>query len=72
MQLTIPIHQTLITINQTLLIELHKKGKLKGKSETVKQIKKGHFDKGPIGSVTKTVAMGLSLLFNPKKVVKEK
>jgi len=54
------------------LIELHQKGKLKGKCETVKQIKKGHFDKGPIGSVAKTVAMGLSLLFNPKKVVREK
>jgi Zn-finger nucleic acid-binding protein len=49
------------------LIELYKKGKLKGKSETVKQIKKGHFDQGPIGQVSKTIAMGLKMLFFKEK-----
>jgi Zn-finger nucleic acid-binding protein len=49
------------------LIDLHKEGKLKGKSETVKQIKKGRFDQGPIGQVSRTVAMGLKMLFFREK-----
>ena len=49
------------------LIDLHKKGKLKGKSETVKQIKKGRFDQGPIGQVSRTVAIGLKMLFFREK-----
>lgn len=54
------------------LLELQKKGKLKGKSETVKQIKKGKFDQGPIGQVSKTIAMALKMIFNPRSVMQEK
>ena len=45
------------------LIDLYEEGKLKGKSETAKQIKKGHFDKGPIGQASKTVALAFKMLF---------
>ena len=51
----------------TRLIELYEEGKLKGKSETVKQIKKGHFDRGPIGQVSKTVGMAFKMLFTTAK-----
>lgn len=45
------------------LIELYEKGKLKGKSETVKQIKRGHFDQGPIGQVSKTIGLAFRSFF---------
>mgnify|MGYP001361126689 CR=1 FL=1 len=45
------------------LIELYEKGKLKGKSETARQIRKGHFDQGAIGQVSKTVALAFKMLF---------
>lgn len=45
------------------LIELYEKGRLKGKSETARQIRKGHFDQGPIGQVSKTVALAFKMLF---------
>jgi hypothetical protein len=35
----------------------------KVKSETVKQIKRGHFDKGPIGQASKTIALAFKMLF---------
>jgi len=47
----------------TRLIEIYNKGKLKGKSETARQIRKGHFDQGPIGQVSKTVALAFKMLF---------
>lgn len=47
----------------TRLIELYEAGKLKGKSETAKQIRKGHFDRGPLGQVSKTVALAFKMLF---------
>jgi len=47
----------------TRLIDLYEAGKLKGKSETAKQIRKGHFDKGPLGQVSKTVGLAFKMLF---------
>jgi Zn-finger nucleic acid-binding protein len=47
----------------TRLVDLYEEGKLKGKSETAKQIRKGHFDQGPIGQVSKTVALAFKMLF---------
>lgn len=45
------------------LIDLYGDGKLKGKSETAKQIRKGHFDQGTLGQVSKTVALAFKMLF---------
>lgn len=45
------------------LIDLYEKGKLKGKSETARQIRKGHFDQGPLGQVSKSVALAFKMLF---------
>ena len=50
-------------ITSVAIMMLYEEGKLKGKSETAKQIKKGHFDKGPIGQVSKTVALAFKMLF---------
>lgn len=47
----------------TRLIDMYESGKLKGKSETVKQIRKGQFDQGPLGQVSKTVALAFKMLF---------
>jgi Zn-finger nucleic acid-binding protein len=45
------------------LIEIQKQGKLKGKSETVKQIRKGSFDQTPIGSATRMIGIAFKMLF---------
>lgn len=47
----------------TRLIELYEAGGLKGKSETARQVRKGHFDQGPLGQVSKTVALAFKMLF---------
>lgn len=44
------------------LIELVEKGKLKGKNETVKQLKKGKFDTSALGQVSKAVGVAFKLL----------
>lgn len=49
------------------LIDLQEAGKLRGKHETVKQIKKGHFDQGTLGQVSKTIAMALRMAFSAPK-----
>lgn len=45
------------------LIDLYDAGKLKGKSETARQIRKGQFDQGTLGQVSKTVALAFKMLF---------
>ncbi len=46
----------------TRLIELVEKGKIKGKNETVKQLKRGKFDKSPVGQVSRVVSVAFRLL----------
>ena len=44
------------------LIELYEEGKLKGKAETVKQIKKGHFDQGALGQAAKAISVAFRVI----------
>ncbi len=46
------------------LIELQEKGKLKGKAETVKQIKKGKYDQSALGSVSRVLTLALKAFFS--------
>lgn len=45
------------------LIDSHETKKLKGKSETVKQIRKGKFDQTPLGQASHLVGVALKMLF---------
>jgi Zn-finger nucleic acid-binding protein len=45
------------------LIDLKECGKLKGKSETAKQIRKGSFDRTPIGQASRMVGIAFKMLF---------
>lgn len=45
------------------LVELHGEGELKGKCQTVGQIKWGAFDQSALGQVARAILMALKLLF---------
>lgn len=45
------------------LIDLQEARQLKGKSETVAQIRKGSFDRTPIGQVSRLVGLAFKMLF---------
>lgn len=45
------------------LIDLYEKKELQGKSETVKQIRKGHFDRTPLGQASQMVKIAFKMLF---------
>jgi Zn-finger nucleic acid-binding protein len=47
----------------TRLIELYEKKQLSGKSETLKQIRKGKFDRTPVGQVSHMVKIAFKMLF---------
>lgn len=55
----------------TRLIELVEKGKLKGKNETIKQLKRGKFDQSPLGQVSKAVSVTFRLLTGQVKTEKK-
>lgn len=46
----------------TRLIDLVENGRLKGKTETVKQLRRGKFDKSALGQVSKAVSVAFRLL----------
>ena len=48
------------------LVELAKAKKLKGRSETVKQAKRGSFDQGALGQASRTVALAFRALIPNK------
>ena len=45
------------------LIDMHELGQLKGKSETAKQIRKGAFDRTPLGQASRMVGIAFKMLF---------
>lgn len=45
------------------LINLHETSKLKGKSETAKQIRKGSFDRTPLGQASRMIGIAFKMLF---------
>jgi Zn-finger nucleic acid-binding protein len=45
------------------LIDMYESKKLKGKSETARQIRKGSFDRTPIGQVSRLVGIAFKMLF---------
>lgn len=45
------------------LMDLLESGKLKGKSETAKQLRKGRYDKSPLGQASHFVGLAFKMLF---------